>query len=552
MSKQCQKCQEHVSDDSFICPHCGAILGDTMYIPKAVPVATEETEPKPEKRRGRAATYLFLSVIVILLVALLILMLPKVLYSADDGSKSATTGVTQQTNGPLTTYNLQLLSSDRSSMRGIKIQVLLGDEVVYTGITAQYGKASFTLPESDDYTIRLMDLPMKFQHHYEGSTFAFEKGSQDLQITLEYLPIPYRVKVVNEDDSPLEGVKLTFQGVEQQVEWTDEHGYATFYAKWIDLEIGYRVLATSAPVGYAANSSLGYYFTNGETELMIVMGSLKSQLREGERVYTVRYVDENGDPVPDQFVLACNTDALDSYTGPSSDAIIARGNTNADGFFSFIGREDQIHYMLLRDQPDYCEIFYSFEENAEYLEVHLDLNRKSYTYTVYVVDQFGEPYENAELYYHDPFLSVTQAGPYYTDENGMFTFESACSEPTLLSVFVSTGNFVTSASFAYNSRKLTIEVNIQSDITFTVRVIDYDGAPVVGACVEMSNLFFNFYVQGVTNEEGYCEFVLPGAWDYTAKLISLPHGYVNGGKTTIDYVNSKEIIFYAYSILTTD
>lgn len=527
MQKQCQKCRKKVSDELFICPHCGAILGDPVR--KPAPVPKRAKAPKERKPRRSHAFAWIGPVLMLLVVVSLALMLPK--YLRQSASNTETTAPTYTTNAPLVTYNVQVKASDRTTMKGVMIEIYLGDRMIDSCITGQYGKASFTLPQNADYRLRLKELPTKYQIIYGETDFTFPEGQQDLIISLENKPIPYIVKVVNEDGEPLQGACVKFyKPVTSSTQMiTDEYGCCVFEALY--LETGYFVRFHYPPTGYAYILQ-EFHFDEGSNELVIMLPTIGETVSDGKVLYTVRVVDEYGQPVTNTLVYALEDDPYAAITGSYN--IGASGSLNQDGWFAFVGDVDQTYIISLPQMPDYSEVYFRFEENSRELQIQLDLERDEYVYTVYVVDYWGNPNPGVEVFYQNPDGSGEDI-PYVSDENGIITITCNEPDPTKVVLYrVEEDGAIPERrvyTFLYNSRKLKISVyKLYEDRVYTVKVQDQNGQPVVGVILVMNN-FMGQTQYAESNQDGICVFYFEHCvYDldrYWVCIDQLPDGYTN-------------------------
>lgn len=521
MSKQCQKCHEHVSEDAFICPHCGAILGQSVQKAKPIP------KTKNPKKKIKLPSVPWLGPVAMVLVVLaFVLAFPH--YLKGISSKQETTAATDATTStaPLVTYHVQVKGGQRVTLEHVLVEVYCDATLVATGVTGINGRTSFTIPESDEYQLRLVGLPVQYEANYRDSWFTFNEGQQELVIALENKPIPYVVKVVNENGEPIQGVSMTFWGISDRTSGvTNENGICTFESMYYP-DVVYYVILNSVPNAYY-KENVPHSFGEESTELVIVLPGIEEFIPDGMELYTVRVVDEYGQPVADTFIYSLYPDSGTGNDG--SYAICKDGYTNLEGYFVYIGEPELTYMIALPQLPDYSEEFFYFDEDCRELLIQLDLEREEYTYTVYVLDQYGDPYPGVELYHQNPEGESAEDICYVSDENGMITFTCSESDPTKVVLYRSElshgmlGRYV--YSFDPYTRKMQIKVtNPDKNIIYQVTVQDQNGQPVAGAVLSLTdNMGQTYYA--TSDEDGLCIFSLYSVGNCRVMIQYLPQGY---------------------------
>lgn len=536
MHKQCQKCRKKVSDELFICPHCGAILGEPVR--KALPAAKVHKERKT--RRSISLPWLG-PVLMIFVIVSMALILPKYLK---DLTQTTPTDPTKQTVGPMVTYSVQVKVSNRSTLQGVLIEIYLGDRMIDCCVTGLNGKASFTLPEGDDYRLKLCDLPVEYRMNYGDSYFPIPEGQQDFVIALEDKPVSYVVKVVNQAGEPLPGTCLYFHKDSGAVTGvTDENGSCTFEAPY--RVIGYGVTFKYLTTGYVTDGR-EYRFDEESNELVIPLTAIEDTVSDGEEVYTLRVVDEYGQPVSDTMVFAVADDPYAPITG--SYVTVSNGILNLDGQFVFVGEKDWKYSISLPQLPDYSEALFSFEEGSNELLIELDLEREEYTYTVYVLDQHGEPYPGFKIFCEGPSGMSLEDICYVSDENGVITFTSSESDPTKVVLYTLdvTNGWIDRRvyHFQYNTRKQTVNVyDPEKAFVYTVEILDQNQQPVVGAVVELIDSKGETY-HAESDQDGLYMFFVDHIDEYLAVLRHLPAGYTGDLDAPRQFsINAREILW---------
>ena len=514
MQKRCQNCRKKVSDDLFICPHCGAIFGQPALKIKPLPKVK-----KPKKQLEMPYIPWLGSVLLLVVVIALALVLPRFLKGPGLNMES-TPSADMTTTAPMVTYHLQVVTSGRHPVKNTVVEVYLDSVLATICQTGEDGKTSFNLPQSDNYQIRLVGLPAKYDLNYRDTWFAFPQGQQELTITLVHKPVPYIVKVVNWAGEPLPGASVQFASFTDVVTLvTDETGCCTFEAIYQDS--GYYVNFKYLPTGYGKESDI-YYFDKGSNELVITLLPVEEMVPDGKVLYTVYVTDDYGQPVADTLIYSESGDFFEYYSG----------RTNQDGWFSFIGSKDQTFSIWIPSFVDYSDISFQFEEGSTELLITLDLDREAYTYTVYFVDQFLDPISGVEIACPSA-LGNEEMEFYISDENGMITFESPESDPTKVYFYVRAvpeGHSVPQTSdgpfcFPSFSRRTSIILAYTGEVNYAITLLDEHGAPIPGAQLRLQADDWIFDVQ--TDENGSCLLKLPTYLYFEVEVVSLPDQYAH-------------------------
>ena len=415
MQKRCQICRKKVSGDLFICPHCGAILGEPVLRPVPVRVPRQKL-PRNKKHRNAPFLGWLPPVLLILLLICVVFILPKhlnyLLYDLD----LSTTEPTQTTSTPLVTYHVQVKGGSRSTLSDVQIEVYLGDALVQTCITGDYGKASFTLPENDNYRLRLRNLPLKYSY-YNESDFTFQDGQQELVITLEQKPITYTVKVVDRQGNPVPGADILIYCAKSHVQTTGADGTCSVQSRYVP--DGYFARIVSLPAGYYSEQMI-FDFERDSTQLVITLLTPEDLPAEGKTIYTVYVVDEYGQPVANidlQYYIYVGSVMVKCYGG----------TTNGEGTYAFLADIGYTPRVIFQNHPDYSSQYFTFEPGSNELRIELELHKTEFTYTVYVIDPDQNPLPGITLHYLDPYDPNHRIASYTSDEQGVITF--TCSEP---------------------------------------------------------------------------------------------------------------------------
>lgn len=480
MKLKCAKCLKVIPDDAFICPHCGSIIGDDVSYAAAA-----------KRHHGRGNMFCrrkFWSVCVLLLCVLL--SAGAYFLLRDKPQIDATQPIvtppqtTPQTTAPLGVYTVQLRTGNKTDLTGAVIHVYLDDALIYSSQVGKDGIATFILPQSEGYYIRLTELPVQYQVHYDDAMFPFTPGQQELLVTLEEKPVPYTIRVVNSAGEPLAGTGLVFysSGNEAQESVTDETGCCVFMAEY---GVGTNGATLQfVPTGYYCNSTSYISFRKDSLEHEIRLLTHEEMGIPAEKVYTVRVVDEFGEPVPSMCLfIAGMKNATEGYYS-------MYGYTNLDGVFTFVGTEDVQHSVLFPNSVDYFEAVFEFAAGSRELEIQLELLKPPgtmYTYTVHFWDDHVSPIAGVQIAVPNPEY---QGGyQYYTsDERGQISFESFEADPSKVIFHVTAvpdGYYLQhqkeSISFHRFMRETYLILIEDGLVEYTVIVSDHEGNHVPNA-----------------------------------------------------------------------
>lgn len=508
MNKKCTRCKQVISADDFLCPHCGAIQGEAPAHPIS---AMNETKRPPLSRMLPWICAAF-AVVVILFAGIM-------LWNGYQNALPPTTTSTQphptQTTAPLVAYEVQIKNAANRVIQDVHIDVYLGSEIVYSCDAGQQGKATFILPQSDGYHLKLSNLPVPYSYTYADLQFFFPDGQQALKLVLEKKDVPYTVKVVNEAGEPIKDVLIDF-GVEHLL--TDQNGICTHYQEFQYSGRSVRVL--SAPTGYYSTPVL-VRFLNDSIEVEIILQKVEDVvLADGLQFYTLSIVDEFGDPVAGQCF---------GYTTRDDFHMLEFSfYTNAEGFAVFAAPAEKNISIGIVERPDYYGMLYPYEDGSTHQQIQLKLHETEFTYSIGfgTADEQPVPGVQIQLFYSnsDNRLQLT------SDENGMIVFQSTEANPEnilfdILSIpdgYVLTDPLDGPYSFPASSRTTAVLLDTQPTIT----LVDELGQPIAGAQLRLRDPFDFFEEQtATTNENGQCVFELPADWTLLVEIISLPEGY---------------------------
>lgn len=463
MERLCQKCNQPVSQEAFLCPHCGAILDTT------VPEPVEEKSKKVRKIPYRHIVSVILALVLVAAVVILLGTVLKHIGPKDPTAPPQTTIPPTTTQpAPLVPYEVKVRTDNRKNLKGIWVEVCKDGEVLYACESGNYGSATFILPQADGYTIRLSKLPMPFVALYSTREFPFEPGQQNLEILLESSPVPYTIHVVNREGEPLADTTLTFFGPSGTViKTSDAQGACVFEDKYVEGSVPV-IHIQSHPTGYHS-AQIVYEFDRESLTLTIVLDRYgELELPEGYTVYQVLVKDEFGKPITGLYTAVTENNFLSHYR-----------YTNSDGVFSFIGSKDEDYTVLFPRDPDYSQLAFPFEDGVYEQEITLQTENPTglYTYTIKCHDQNMQDVPGVMVLYQHPDGSYE----YFTsDEKGLIEMVLSEADPTKVSVMLVSvpdgydygGVDGMTYTFSQYSRVMVIAVMYVKSFTATIKVVD--------------------------------------------------------------------------------
>ncbi len=524
MADRCLRCRKKVNSDDFLCPNCGAILGD--------PISYAKIAGAKEPIKGKLSLRVIVAAVTAMVLLALVVGAAWVLYPYIRENFHLGAGIPNQpvpeatqSTAPLAVYTVSVKTENKTKLTGTCIHIMQGETELYSSRIREDGVATFVLPQSDDYSIRFTDLPFQYEYHYKDAVYSFEPGTDSLAVVLVEKPVPYSIKILNSAGEPLPGTGLIFYRSSQGAQFgvTDENGICEFLTNYGVGSCSVKV--TFAPNGYVS----GDYFTfvSDKLDFTFELQSFQEMGVAEQEIFTVRVVDEYGAPVTNQAIVATSS-------GGSLGTNTSMGYTNMDGCYMFIAAEEigyTRHVVKIQNNPDYFETEFEFEPGSNELVIQLDLHKDSgeeYAYKVRFVDQFGDPVPGVTI-----SVSVTNQSlqkSYTSDEDGMITFFEQESDPTLISftvvscpsLYSTEETSDTRYSFNKNGRMLQMTLTYKGRTDFTVRVLDDQGNPVPGV-----ELWISQSIIGTTDENGICIFHLFANQYYQISVTRYPPSHNN-------------------------
>ena len=506
MDNRCPKCSHKLQSNDFICPSCGHILGQAVAA-----TATAKEQKNVHKKERKFPWGILLGILLLALLAVGIILIGN---SEPQPTTAPTEPTNTQTTAPLVSYKVQVKNAANRGMEEVQIHMYRGEELLFTFEADKYGKATFILPQCDEYYGMLSNLPAPYHITHKDAKFPFENGQQELVVKLEKLDVAYTARVIDEAGKPIEGVLIDF-GLEKLL--TDAQGICTHYRQYVQSGLNIRILY--APTGYYVEPGL-LFFQDGTSQAEVVLKRIEGlQLGDDQQVYTVSVIDEYGKPVVGQRIGVTHHEAFEMMDYSAY--------TNGDGIATIVGGVNAPFAVGILDLPDYYGVLYSFDPGSNHLQIQLELYKTEFTYTIAFVNQAGAPVPGVTLkaYTVDSSWQAT----YTSDENGVISFVSEEAEPWNLFFFVTDTPedypMDPSTRIVYsfeNGRSRVLTLLHQTVIT----LVDDTGKPIAGAQLHLQSVVESVEDQkGVTDENGQCVFVLPDNSVFSISVESVPEAY---------------------------
>lgn len=266
-------------------------------------------------------------------------------------------------------------------------------------IGAESGKSMVTVKVKKGQTVQIIigTLPDS-SNSYPAGTFTsklYFTDQLDGIVEEEVVMVTYAVTVTDPDRAPVSGVLVNIEGENgQSTVSTDSSGVAS-----VSLKAGTYTASLSVPIGYKANTTKFKL-----TEKVPIMSVKLDPLVIAYETYTVKVVDEAGNPMPNVLV---------SIVGNSY------AYTDANGVAGFTLPKDT--YTVIISVPDgYVSeaASFTFEEGSTELNISLKAGSgqpdtpddSKITYSVTVVDYLGKPIENTMVTIGTAMAQVDSTG----------------------------------------------------------------------------------------------------------------------------------------------
>lgn len=242
----------------------------------------------------------------------------------------------------------------------------------------------------------------------------------------------------------------------------------------------------------------------------------ENKLPDGQSLYTVLVVDQNGAPVSGVGVQLCSDAGCQM-----PDA------TGANGIVTFTTVTDNYKAQIANVPAGYVspggDVKFALLNNSAIITIE-----RAATYIVNVKDQFGNPVKGATVNHEGVSASAD------TNESGVAIFDCNESEGYRVFVTVPAGYEALNAVYTYNGGEKSINVTVNKISVITVIAEDADGNKLEGAIVAVTNgkgVVLGYAVTG-TNGVARINVVDSGIDTFTATVIYL-EGYTADGSATV-------------------
>ncbi len=242
----------------------------------------------------------------------------------------------------------------------------------------------------------------------------------------------------------------------------------------------------------------------------------ENKLPDGQSLYTVLVVDQNGAPVSGVGVQLCSDAGCQM-----PDA------TGANGIVTFTTVTDNYKAQIANVPAGYVspggDVKFALLNNSAIITIE-----RAATYIVNVKDQFGNPVKGATVNHEGV------SAPVDTNESGVAIFDCNESEGYRVFVTVPAGYEALNAVYTYNGGEKSLTVTVNKISVITVIAEDVDGNKLEGAIVAVTNgkgVVLGYAVTG-TNGVARINVVDSGIDTFTATVIYL-EGYTADGSATV-------------------
>ena len=242
----------------------------------------------------------------------------------------------------------------------------------------------------------------------------------------------------------------------------------------------------------------------------------ENKLPDGQSLYTVLVVDQNGAPVSGVGVQLCSDAGCQM-----PDA------TGANGIVTFTTVTDNYKAQIANVPTGYvapgADVKFVLLNNSAIITLE-----RSATYIVNVKDQFGNPVKGTTVNHEGVSASAD------TNESGVAIFDCNESEGYRVFVTVPAGYEALNAVYTYNGGEKSLTVTVNKISVITVIAEDADGNKLEGAVVAVTNgkgVVLGYAVTG-TNGVARINVVDSGNDTFTATVIYL-EGYTADGSATV-------------------
>ena len=229
MRKFCERCGTELSDDDFLCPKCGAIWGDQVYVvpvqmmperkehePEEFPTGEPAQEPEQPQQKKQPRWLLPLAAVVLILGFVLFWLGSDREPWAEDGTTAPV--ITTQTKlpeptmtepsttqGEYVTYTVQLLDQFGYPVPNVRINYPNTNPFLSTAssfvISDADGIAAFEIRRSEEAYFWISQIPDGYSMQISNPKYAFPEGQTHYQINLIHagtIPGAYSVTMLDQ------------------------------------------------------------------------------------------------------------------------------------------------------------------------------------------------------------------------------------------------------------------------------------------------------------------------------------------------------------------
>ena len=295
------------------------------------------------------------------------------------------------------TYRVKVVDGNGNPLSGVGVYLAYRNHN-FLEQTDEHGIASWTLQQRDDLIAYLMGDSGTLAPYIIENQGPFAPGTTEKTIVRRDREIvTYTLKTVDIHGNPVPGVQFTKFLDDSQAYYTDENGFAQW--EGMDVDNPCKVWGNQLPEGYVLDS-----FTRE--------GNTFTALLRPIVTYTIKVVDENGNPMRNMHVrLISEQDSDSESTDANGEVRLKMGENSYTVKISNIFRMDDV-------DDYYDQIFQLPMGQTEATFVWVD---EIVTYKFKVVDKDGNPIAGLDI---DVLMEQTNATSYpheKTDKNGEAT-----------------------------------------------------------------------------------------------------------------------------------
>lgn len=401
--KRCEKCRRNMDDSLFICPHCGAIYGEPVY-------HKHTTQPADKKR------------ILTPVLALLCVMILVILVALGGFRKKETVA-----------YSVRVLDLYENPIQGIRIEFRIDGDLAGCVITDNDGLASIQARSHANVTAAVSDNHLQ-EWIVEGKrviTLVPDSLSTIYLSLISGEPIliemhEYSITIINDIHADMEHVKVTFLNAKNQ----NPHVYT--------LDSANRATHTFTKTEEPAQVQIfgvNYRYPDGVYTMSLYLSDIVEITEldlEGilpqKRTYTVKVIDNDGNPVADALVAFANTNPLARPKAEQN--ILCTVSTDETGTCTYTDYDARSYYAYVLSLPNgyYCD-WTASTEIGESREITLHVSNMDAPhpddqdiYIVSIVSTSLQPLADLDIAIYYQIDGVAVRGVCRTNGDGSFYF----------------------------------------------------------------------------------------------------------------------------------